>query len=303
MDTELDFYATPGPMTILVGLDPALAGLPRDPAGVAEVVQGLMLHRFWSDAYGVVVPGEREEEIQLRSAASMINRIMGIDPLPLSERRPPEKRFLGNCLHFSILGVALLRRAGIPSRARCGFANYFEAGKWIDHWVVEYWNGERWVTLDAQIDQFQREALGLVVDTSDLPPGYFLVAGEAWAQCQAGAEDGDRFGILDMWGQWFIRGNIARDLAAMNKVEMLPWDGWGALAGNGTAHVDPAYVDDVASLTLSSDFAAIRHRYETDELLQVPPRVKSLTNADGIEVDIPELAGSTPHIMDAPPGH
>ena len=39
MRDEIDFYATPGPMTRLVGLDEALAGMPTDPAGIAAVVQ------------------------------------------------------------------------------------------------------------------------------------------------------------------------------------------------------------------------------------------------------------------------
>ena len=124
--------------------------------------------------------------------------------------------------------ATLLRRAGPPSRARCGFAGYFEPGKWVDHSVVEHWDGDRWVMLDPQVDDFQRGLIGLVDDPADLPSGLFLPAGEAWLRCQAGQEIGEHFGILDMWGRWFIKGNIARDLAALNKVEMLPWDGWVA---------------------------------------------------------------------------
>ena len=29
---------------------------------------------------------------------------------------------------------------GMPARARCGFGAYFEKGKYVDHWVTEYWN-------------------------------------------------------------------------------------------------------------------------------------------------------------------
>ena len=45
--------------------------------------------------------------------------------------------------------VALLRRQGIPARARVGFARYFGDG-WVDHWITERWDG-RWVRDDAQI--------------------------------------------------------------------------------------------------------------------------------------------------------
>jgi hypothetical protein len=45
----------------------------------------------------------------------------------------------------------LAARHGHPARIRCGFAGYFEARRWIDHWVVEYWDGDRWQLTDPQI--------------------------------------------------------------------------------------------------------------------------------------------------------
>jgi acyl-CoA-binding protein len=221
----------------------------------------------------------------------MIETILHHDPRPLAQRREPGARFLGNCRHFSTFTVALLRRAGIPSRARCGFGNYFERGKWIDHWIVEHWNGDRWVELDAQIDELQRNALGLAADPSDFPPGeFFLSAGVAWQRCQAGREDGDRFGILDMWGKWFIKGNIARDLASLNKVEMLPWDGWGDLATKTPAQGGEEYVDEIAALTTSGDLDAIRDRYESDSGLRVPSTVVCFDAPTPYEDEVPELA-------------
>ena len=288
---ELDFDATPGPMTDLAGLDEILAGVPTDPAGIASVVRGLIVHLFWAEAYGVAMPEERIGDVQVRPAAGIVRTILEIDPRPLVERRRVEDRFFGNCRHFSTLTTALLRRAGVPSRARCGFGGYFQPGRWIDHWIVEHWDGDRWVRLDPQIDDLQREALGLAADPADLPDGHFLPAGEGWRRCRAGLEDEDHFGILDMWGRGFIEGNIARDLAALNKVEMLPWDGWGVLAREGPPQGGDRYIDEVAALTLSGDHAAVRHRYETDDGLRVPPRVMAFaTPAGPVEVDVPELA-------------
>jgi hypothetical protein len=283
MNDDIGFYAAPGPMTVLDGYEAALSGMPADPAGIAAAVQGTVIHTFWAQSYGVEVPVERAEEIQTRGAAGMVDRILQMDGRPLVERREPANRFVGNCRHFSTLTVALLRRAGIPSRARCGFANYFEPGKWVDHWVAEYWDGQRWVMLDAQIDDLQRRATGMTADPGDLPEGMFLPGGAAWLLCEAGEEDGDRFGILDMWGQWFIVGNVARDLASLNKVEMLPWDSWGKLEGD--------IITEVAALTMSGDTDAIRSRYESDSALRVPSRVMSLATLQGPqEVDVPELS-------------
>lgn len=289
MHDDVEFYATPGPMTQLIGFDEAVVRMPANPAGIAASVQGVVLHPFWTDAYGVELTAEREADVQIRPAAGMVGRILELDARPLVEERAPERRVVGNCRHFSTLTVALLRRAGIPSRARCGFAGYFEPGWWVDHWVVEHWDGSRWVMLDAQLDNLQRNAVGLEFDPTDLPAGRFLPAGGAWLRCRAGQEDGDRFGILDMWGQWFIPGNIARDLAALNKVEMLPWDGWGELGGADGPPRD-AYADEIAALTASNDHPAIRRRYETDDGLQVPPRVTRFFPEPPVEVDVPELA-------------
>ena len=289
MSDDVSYYATPGSMTELSGFDDVLAGAPTDPIGVAATVQGLVIHPFWAEAYGVEIAAERQDDVQVRPASGMIERILEIAPGPLVEWREPDRRFAGNCRHFSVLTVALLRRAGVPSRARCGFAGYFETGKWVDHWVVEYRDDGRWVTLDAQIDDLQRRLTGLADDPADLPSGRFLPAGEAWLRCQAGEENGDRFGILDMWGQWFIKANIGRDLAALNKVEMLPWDGWGRLMGEGASDRDGAYVDEIAALTISGEHAAIRSRYQTDDDLQVPTRVVSFFTAAGpVEVEVAE---------------
>lgn len=184
-----------------------------------------------------------------------------------------EDRFSGNCRHFAVLTVALLRHVGVPARARCGFSSYFEPDKWVDHWIVEHHDRNRWVQLDPQVDDHQRQATGLDADPTDLPAGLFLSAGAAWLACRAGEQDGDRFGIMDEWGQWFIKGNIVRDLAALNKIEMLPWDGWSNLEGPVTSPDDLAVLDEVAELTVSNDLTQVRNRYETDDRLRAKAKV------------------------------
>lgn len=157
----------------------------------------------------------------------MLEGVLSLDDRSLVDSREPSKRFLGNCRDFSTLTVTLLRSTGTPSRARCGFASYFEKDKWVDHWIVEYWDDRRWVMLDAQVDDLQREICGLDADPADLPPGHFLHAAAGWLRCEQGEEDPDVFGIFDMRGRWFIESNLGRDFASLNKVEMLPWDDWG----------------------------------------------------------------------------
>jgi hypothetical protein len=118
-------------------------------------------------------------------------------------------------------------------RARCGFGAYFERGKFVDHWVAEYWDGRRWVMADPQMDDTQRALFHIDFDPMDVPRDRFVIAGDAWAMCRAGKADRQAFGIMDMNGWWFIAGNVVRDIAALNNVVMLPWDVWGAMPQPG----------------------------------------------------------------------
>ncbi|MFC9252629.1 transglutaminase domain-containing protein [Amycolatopsis thailandensis] len=43
------------------------------------------------------------------------------DPAPLTAAREADKRVVGTCRHFAVLGCALLRYRGIVARVHCGF--------------------------------------------------------------------------------------------------------------------------------------------------------------------------------------
>jgi hypothetical protein len=172
-----------------------------------------------------------------------------------------------------------LRAKGVPARARCGFGAYFNAGHFEDHWVCEYWNAAvaRWVLVDAQIDELQRAKLNPDFDVLDVPRDRFVIAGDAWAQCRAGEADPSTFGIFAMRGLWFIAGNLMRDVAALNNMEMLPWDVWGAMVRPDEPLRDDqlALFDRLAEVTRAPDiaFAELRALYEGDDRLRVPATV------------------------------
>jgi hypothetical protein len=272
-----DYYSAPGPMTDLSATPPEVFdGLQSDPVGLCRIVQGLLVHEFWAAAYGFDVPVSRLDSFHTRSAAEMTDHILGLSPEPLVVERPVEQRMVGNCRYFSTLSCALLRRAGIPARARCGFANYFEPGRYVDHWVTEYWDdaARRWVRIDAQLDALQRAALRPGFDPEDQPPGPFLPGGEAWQHCRRGEADPGTFGILDMWGLWFVQANVVRDLAALNKMELLPWDVWGRMAFREDPDPETASLTDtVAEAVTGGDLAAVRHVYDDNDDLRVPDKV------------------------------
>jgi hypothetical protein len=283
------FFAAPAPLTDLSRHAARVRELPVATAALCRVVQGLIVHPFLAHLYGLAPAAVRRDDLEIRAASAMVDRILELDARPLAEPRPPERRFVGNCRHFTVALCAFLRGQGVAARARCGFGAYFNAPFFEDHWVCEVWDEDRaaWRLVDAQIDALQRRALATSFDPLDVPRSEFLVAGDAWQRCRRGRADPQRFGILDMRGLWFVRGNLVRDLAALTKRELLPWDGWGLMAtrADGDA-AEMALLDRVAELTLAGDE---RHdevvQVQSDPGLRVPRRVVSF-NLGGAQVDL-----------------
>ncbi len=289
-DSPLSYYSSHGPLTDPRDEIGCFEGLPDDVARLRDLVQGLLIHVFWLGRYGVTVPESRHEELQLRAVPDKLKQIRALYAGPLSAKRPPEKRLLGNCRDFSIMLCSMLRHHRIPARARCGFATYFAPNRFEDHWVCEYWGGERWTMVDAQLDAFQRSRLGIDFNPLDVPSDRFLVGGKAWQMCRTGGADPDTFGIMDLHGLWFVRGNLVRDLASLNKVELLPWDCWGLADKEEKSMTgsDRALLDKAATLSQAGNdrFADVRSLYVGSDLLRVPPVIRSYLATGSVEVDI-----------------
>ncbi len=286
----LAYFAAPGPLTDLGAHAARVRELPESLHELCRVVQGLVVHPFLAGLYGLAPQALRPAELELRPASAMVDRIFALDPRPLAEPRPPERRVYGNCRHFTVLLSALLRARGVPVRARCGFGAYFAPASFEDHWVAEVWDAPRraWHLVDAQLDAIQRKAMGVRFDPLDVPHAQFLVAGDAWQRCRSGAADPERFGILDLRGLWFVRGNLVRDLAARAKRELLPWDGWGLMATRADSEArELALLDRVAELTQAGDerHAEALELLTSEPGLRVPRKVISF-NLGGAEVDL-----------------
>lgn len=230
------------------------AALTDDVAGLARILQGLLIHEHLLDVYGVTLSDRQRGEPHVRGAEAILERIAVHDSRPLSQARLPGERFAGCCRHYALLLVAMFRSKGIAARARCGFGAYFAKDRFIDHWVTEYFDvaQRRWILADAQIDDRQRALFGIDFDTLDVPRNRFLVAGDAWRLCRDGRADPQSFGVLDMAGLWFIASNVIRDVAALNNREMLPWDVWGGMT-LADAEIDHAFIDQLARLTHAPD--------------------------------------------------
>ncbi len=261
----------------------ALDALPGEVDALVRVVQGLMVHVYWAERYGLDLSPERRDEVNLRAVGRMLDRVAELDDAPLDVARPVERRVVGTCRDHTVLLTAALRRHGVPARARCGFATYFLPDHFEDHWVCEWWDGARgrWVLTDAQLDGLQREALGLDFDPLDTPRDRFVVAGDAWRMCRTGAADPDDFGIFDMHGLPFVLADLVHDVAALTGEENLPWDG-RALMVPLQAEVPAAdlpLLDRLAELSVacgSADVAAGERAWrELAAVVAAEPRLKA----------------------------
>ena len=282
---EYGLISNPGKFTHLYDI------LPQDISQLCKIIQGLLLHPFWAERYGEKPTKERLTEVDIRQVETILARIQEIKSGPIDQVRPLNERFIGNCRTFSVLLTSMLQSLRIPARARCGFGRYFMSGWHEDHWICEYWSEEhhKWIMVDAQLDDFQCQDLKIGFDPLDVPRDQFIVGGKAWLSCRNGETDPNKFGIFDMRGMWFIRGNLIRDVAALNKVELLPWDGWGLIDHEfeKLSQGELILFDEIASMTSDEvDFDAIRNLYESNEGLLVPPIIKSYTQSGTIEIKL-----------------
>lgn len=261
-------YSDAGAMTAIDDdLIPLLSGLPSTPVELCAAAQALLV--LPDLAAGLGIPEARLDEKNIRAASDILRTLGTLNSNPFDQARELADRVVGTCRHFAVLSCTFLRFRDIPARARCGFASYFVPGSFLDHWVVEYRHptDDRWVRVDSEILGFD-----FVRTPQDLADGQFLTGGEAWMSCRQGTADPACFGVFGVehaWGIAEVRGNAVRDLAALNKIEMLPWDEWGRMRASYDADTGPDYdelLDIVASTCASNDVTVIEQLYATEDL-------------------------------------
>ena len=91
---------------------------------------------------------------------------------------------------------------------------------------------------------------------------------EAWTGYRHGGIDAATFGVegTGNFGPAEISGNAIRDLAALNKVEMLPWDEWGRMTAAYAGQAGPGY-DELIDEGLRDPTVAPRPRCASAETL------------------------------------
>jgi len=278
MDT-LVFYSQTGIMTNAGRYASLLIDLSDDLASLCSVVQSNMVHVFSAERLGLNLTEDQKRALQIRPIAEKLALMTETNDQPLSVSKPLGQRQVGNCRDFTVFLCSILRHKGIPARARCGFGRYFDPGQYVDHWVCEYWNPakKRWTMVDSELDASAIEFFNIKFDPLDVPSEEFMTAGRAWKLCRQRKADPDKFGIFDMHGIRFIWGDVVRDFLALNKVEILPWDGgWGFLNQKLS---DPlpdeetlVLYDQIAAMTLeiNEKFPEIRACYKSEPGFHIP---------------------------------
>ena len=226
--------------------------------------------------YGCTIPDQRKSEIHIRPMEQMLDHLLGSTTNRSRSLDRQTNVWLSRCHHFTRFLVAMLRAKGVPAGRGVDSAPISIPGSFEDHWVCEYWNAAeaRWVLVDPQFDDVWRTKLKIAHDILDVPRDRFLVAGDAWAQCRTGEADPAKFGIIfaNLRGLWYVAGNLVRDVAALNKMEMLPWDVWGAQPSPNEPLNDDqlTFFDNLVALAApDASFAELRQLYEEDNRLHV----------------------------------
>lgn len=266
-------------------------GLSSEVSALTSVVQGIVLDKDLVDRFGLHMGEERLAELDARYLHNILERLQSKQSSLLTTSRAPDKRFIGSCRDYALVLCSLLRYQGVPARLRFGFATYFSktSGVYSDHCVCEYWDSkeQRWILVDPNLDPVIRTSLDIKTEAFDLPRDQFVVAADAWKLVRSGKAAGDQFGVqsINITGTWFIRGSLMRDLAAFNKVEMLPWDYWG-LADCDPIDDMPAselpLLDTLADALTAAELPTLQALYERSEF-QIPTTVTSFSPLNGLQ--------------------
>lgn len=285
-----NFYKTQGKISTPGKFEFLYKDLPIEIKEIANVVHSVIIHRDATDFYGYTIPENRKTETETRYVEKILAHILELDNASLTTKRTPEKRFAGTCRDFALLFCSILRFHKIPARLRCGFAGYFNT-MWDDHWICEYFDEKekRWIIVDPEIDDVETKAYNLTINPLDIPKEKFLTGGQAWLKCRSKELKPDLFGVstINIQGMWFVRANVVRDLACLNKMEMLPWDYWGIADKDFDTLTEKElnFLDEVAKLTVDDErFEEMRKIYQDSNELHVSQKIHSYTTFGGEQI-------------------
>jgi len=272
---DINDYESASEFTHLCGDLLDINEVPNDIEGICKFVQGNLIHAYWLEHYGVEIDiSLQRNEMQTRYAKDLLSLAMSKSGQAAHVIKAPNHRVVSICRDFSLLVCSVLRMKGVPARIRSGFAAYLGPDHFEDHWVCEYWDGQRWVSVDAQLDGVHQRILKFEFNPCDVPSSQFLVAGQAWKLARENSVPAEKFGFADFKGLAFIKASLVRDLFALSKYEMHTWDiGWGILphfmaqvSNDNELHL----LDELAQVSRYGDANQARKLVESCEAIRLP---------------------------------
>lgn len=275
------------------------ADAPAELDALTDYCRNLVFHPFFLERAGVTPHPESRTDSQSRSVPRLAARLAQRQSAPFGQPRARADRFIGTCRDFSLLLVALLRQRGVPARVRVGLATYFTTGWWEDHWVAEVWPDGQWILVDAELGPEVRDEMHIDFDPLNVPRNRFLTAGPAWQALRQGKIPGDRIGVpfLKIAGSWFAVGSLQRDLAALNRIELLPWDYWGAAleaTESGQISYDKMGKLDSLAQALSEpdrNGETLQHLFRTDPDFRLPEEIVSYSDDTPHKIPLAQAIG------------
>lgn len=199
----LDFsvYTNPGRYR-----DALKSDLPDDVREIGNLVRSQIIHRTtleWGNVgsnadlrFGDMgkVPWHRQpEDDVLVTASAMLSELYRRDCRGFVRDRAEKDKLVLTCRFVSVMMASILKSKGVPCRVRSGNASYFDMGTLgkvsTDHWINQYWDSEKWVTIDVDGSWSLAEDF----DPYSMPQGKFDFPARAWLDIRSGNDDPDRF--------------------------------------------------------------------------------------------------------------
>lgn len=257
--------------------------LPDSVEELVGVVQNIIIHQFWihdSQNYGItpkmlIESGRRpNEEINLLTVEQILDKYFELNDAGLDIARSASDHVVGNCRDFTLMLVSFLRHKGIPARSRSGVAKYFTPNRYEDHFLCEYYDEieARWTRVDAQLDQLMIKKCGISFNTLDVPHDAFFDAAESMDQVDVDGPP-ERYGIDAYTGERYLNYKLFSDYAHLNKMEILPWEGWGIgfrAASENLENGDLETLKNVKRAIKCNDIKAISKSFEANKDFMQP---------------------------------
>jgi hypothetical protein len=295
---ELTFYSTQSKFSDPGKYSKLFNSINNSINDICNVVHNLVVHQDATlEFYGFKVPEGKKLEANTRYIEKILEIIIKNNHQTLNVERKPEERFIGSCRDFALLTCSILRYKKIPARIRCGFANYFHKDWYSDHWVCEYYDKKdlKWKLVDSELGKEELKKYQIDFDHTNILINKFLVAGNAWKFTRENKKDSNFFGVhgIEVKGFWFIKADVIRDLAALNKIELLPWDyteyiddPFDDISKRSKEEID--LIDNISNIISeeSIDLKKIIKIYKKNIKLQIIDVVKSYSSKGPIKIRI-----------------